>query len=133
VSASSKTPEATSWDSRIKFLKAWAKLNRSALIIGGIVALALLIGIVLWSRLKGRGDAAGKAPGKSPAKPTTEKVAGRPTVEDTPVTSTPVATGPVASAPKPRQEVWTPQTARAGFAAASLHKDADQDREVFEL
>ncbi|HWN11294.1 MAG TPA: hypothetical protein VNO50_18810 [Pyrinomonadaceae bacterium] len=133
VAVTSKTVETSSWDSRIKFLKAWAKLNRSALIIGGLVALALLIGFVLWSRRKRRAPGAAKTPRKDLKKSTAEKVAGR-TVVESPA-ATPVAKPPVPSSPVARPDVWTPQPASAGFAAAGMHesRQADQDREVFEL
>ena len=73
VSASPSSRGASDWESRIKFLKAWAKLNQSALIVGGLIALALLIAIALWSRLKGRRTATGEASKKTPAKPISEK------------------------------------------------------------
>jgi len=135
VSSTSKTPQGTTWESRIKFVKAWAKLNRSALTVGGLIALALLTGLVLWSRRKGRGTPAAKTPGKDISKPTPEKVAGRPVVERNPVAPAPVSTRAVAKSPMPRKETWVPQPAPAGFAAAAIHeqRDADQDREVFEL
>ena len=53
VSGTSKVAEASNWDSRIKFLKAWAKLNRSAHDHRRIIALALVVGLVFWSRRKG--------------------------------------------------------------------------------
>lgn len=127
--AKSKTPEVSTWDSRIQSLKAWAKLNRSALIVGGIIALALLAGAVLWSRLKSRGPATAKTSRKVSGKRVTEKVAGRTVVETVPPTN------PLANAPQPRREAWVAQPAAAGFGTAVTHqpRDADQDREVFEL
>ncbi len=134
VAATSKTAEASSWDSRIKFLKAWAKLNRSALIIGGLVALALLIGLVLWSRRKRQVPVAAKTPPKDVKKSTAQKVARR-TVVESPVAAAPVAKPSIPSSPVARPDVWTPQPAAAGFAAAGMHesRQGDQDREVFEL
>ena len=124
----------------MNFLKAWAKLNRTSLIVGGLIALALLIGLVVWSRLKGRETAPAKTAGKktagkTPATPVSEKVAGRRTVETSPVTSAYDAQKPVPSASVPRKDVWPPQPAPAGYAATALHEHrvADQDREVFEL
>ena len=133
VAGTSKTAEASSWDNRIKFLKAWAKLNRTALIIGGLIALALLIGLVFWSRRKGRDTGAVKTTKKEVKKTTAEKVAGR-TVVESPASVAPVAKPP-ARTPVARPDVWTPQPAGAGFAANAMHesREAEQDREVFEL
>ena len=89
--ASTTRPPGTSWESRVSFLKAWARLNRNALIGGGLIALALLIGVVLWSRLKGQ-KVKGKASRKTSGKPVSEK-----------------------AMPK------------------HAHRDADPEREVFEL
>lgn len=135
VSPIAKTTEVSSWDSRMKFLRAWAKLNRTALIAGGIMALVLLAGLILWSRLKGRGTPVAKSTQKTQGKPITEKVQGRKVVEDMPPAAASVAASPVAVAPRPRQEAWVPQTAPAGFATAANHehRDVEQDREVFEL
>jgi hypothetical protein len=132
--AKSNTAGVSSWDSRIQFLKAWATLNRSALIVGGVIALALLAGAVLWSRLKGRGPATAKTLRKVSGKRVTEKVAGRIVVETMPPAN-PLAAKPSPSAPQPRSEAWVPQPAGAGFGTAGTHpqRDADQDREVFEL
>ena len=134
VSATSKTAEASSWDSRIKFLKAWAKLNRSALIIGGLIALALLVGLVFWSRRKGRDTGAVKTTKKEVKKSTADKVAGH-TVVESPASVAPVAKPSNARTPVARPDVWTPQPAGAGFATAGMHesREAEQDREVFEL
>lgn len=134
VSGTSKIAETSGWDSRIKFLKAWAKLNRSALIIGGLIALALLIGFVVWSRRKGPVTETAKTKRKDVKKPATEKVAGR-TVVEGPASAAPVAKPSIPSTPVARPEVWTPQPAAAGFATAGMRdsREADQDREVFEL
>lgn len=134
VSGTSKVAESSSWDSRIKFLKAWAKLNRSALIIGGLIALALLIGIVVWSRRRGRGTKAAKTPRKDLKKSTGEKVVGR-TVVESPVSATPGAKPPISSPTAARPDVRTQRPAAAGFATAGMHQSrgADQDREVFEI
>jgi hypothetical protein len=135
VAPAAKTTEVSSWDSRMKFLKTWAKLNRNALIIGGIVALALLAGLVLWSRLKGRGTPAAKPTRKTQSQPVSEKVQGRAVVADMPPAAASVAASPVAAAPRPRKDAWVPQPATAGFATAAKHehRDVEQDREVFEL
>lgn len=133
VSATSKPPEASSWDSRIKFLKAWAKLNQSALIIGGIVALLLLVGLLFWLR-KGRGTAKANPTVKEVKKAKSEKVGGR-TVVETPAPVAPRPKAPAAGAPLRSPQVWRPQPAGAGFPKAALrdHREPDQDREVFEL
>jgi len=122
----------------MKFLKAWAKLNRSTLIVAGLIALALLVGLAAWSRLRRRGTAtpkAAKTSRKASGKSVSEKVQGRPVIEEAPFTANRVAASPVASAPKPRQEAWVPQPARAGLGTAAVHeqREADKDREVFEL
>lgn len=134
VAGTSKIAQGSSWDSRIKLLKSWAKLNRSALIIGGLIALALLVGLVFWSRRKGRDAGAVKTTKKEVKKSTAEKVAGH-TVVESPASVTPVAKPSNARTPVARPDVWTPQPAGAGFAAAGVHesREAEQDREVFEL
>jgi len=165
VSAGQPSAEATSWDSRIKFVKAWAKLNRNALIVGGVVALALLAALLLRSRRKGSDAATAKSSTKEPSKPVTAKAVDQPVAEKAPAVTpvaaaaptpastvaaatpgaspsvasvpapTPTAPPRVVSTPTPRKEVWSPQPAQAGFAAAAVRepRDADQDREVFEL
>ena len=134
VAANSKVAETSTWDSRVKFVKAWAKLNRSALIIGGLIALALLIGLVVWSRRRGKGTRAAKTPRKDLKKSKVEKVAGR-TVVESPAYATPVAKPPISSPPTARPDVWTQRSAAAGFATAGIHqsREAEQDREVFEI
>jgi hypothetical protein len=89
----------------------------------------------LWSRRKGRATAAAKTSRKRVRKPTAEKVAGRPVFERNPVAAPPVATPAVAKATIPRKETWVRKPAQAGFAAVAIHehREADQDREVFEL
>lgn len=140
VSGNSSTPQVGGWDSRVKFLKAWAQLNRSTLMVGGLLALALLMGLVLWSRTRGRPGVANQASRKAPTMPESEKVVGRPVKESEPLTRTPVATTPVTAAvvggaAVNRHEAWASQPAPTGFARAELHqpRDADQEREVFEL
>ncbi len=159
VLAGQQSAEGTTWDSRIKFAKAWARLNRNALIVGGLVALALLAALVLRSRRKGSGAATAKSSPKDLNKPAakavdppvvakapvaTPVVAAIPAAATTPAPAPVVATAPapapaapprVVSTPTPRKEVRSPQPAQAGFAAAAVREpsEADPDREVFEL
>jgi hypothetical protein len=99
-----------------------------------------LMGLVLWSRMRRRPGVENQASRKAPIMPKSEKVVGRPVKESEPLTRTPVATTPVTAAAVggaavTHHDAWASQPAPTGFPRAELHqpRDADQEREVFEL
>ncbi len=135
VSAGSRTSPASSWESRVNFLKAWAKLNRTALIVGGLIFLALLAGLLLRSRMKGRKTVPAKVTKKSTSKPVVEKVQGHQVIEAEPLVERAAPVMPKAAAPAPKIETSMPQPATAAVVLPQPreHRELEQDREVFEL
>jgi len=126
----------SSWDSRMKTVKAWGRLNQNALIIAGLILLALLLGLGIWSR--SRRTRLGKGLKKTKGKVVSEKVTGHTVTEAEPI-SEPSVTAPVvpraSTARTTRSSARAPQPQPASFktATAQEHREVAQEREVFEL
>ena len=131
----SSTAEST-WDRRMKTVKAWADSNRNALIVAGLISLAVLVGLGIWaSKRRKRGSLA--TSNKKTGKVVREKVMGHPVVEEEPFRESPIASAPVATAAAASSGVQgntrVQQAPTFKKATAQEHREVAQDREVFEL
>lgn len=124
----------SAWDSRKKTVKAWARLNRNALIVAGLILLALLLGLGIWARSRRKRGALVMSDRKT-SKAVQEKVTGNPVVEGEPVKESPIA--PVATAATASRgtqgNTRVPQAPAFKKATAQEHREVAQEREVFEL
>ena len=119
----------------MKTVKTWARLNRNALIVAGLIVLALLVGLGIWARSRRKRGALATA-NKKTGKVVQEKVTGHRVVEVEPVREAPVAppVATAAAASRGAQDNTRVQQAPA-FKKATAHEQREvaQEREVFEL
>ena len=120
----------------MKTVKAWARLNRNALIVAGVILLALLVGLGIWARSR-RKRGVLVTSNKKTSKVAQEKVTGHPVVEVEPVRESPIAPAPVATAAAASRGTQgnsrVQQAPAFKQATAQEHREVAQDREVFEL